>query len=89
MQYDESGLSGPYIMEELYRITDGKAIITTEVGQHQMWAAQYYKYTKPRTFINLRRSGNHGIWFGRGHRRKDGTPGSDRNQRGGETDVFE
>lgn len=64
MQYDESGLSGPYIMEELYRITDGKAIITTEVGQHQMWAAQYYKYTKPRTFITSGGLGTMGYGLG-------------------------
>jgi len=40
-----------YVVEEIYRLTKGKAIITTEVGQNQMWAAQYYHFTKPRTFI--------------------------------------
>ncbi|MGI6011723.1 MAG: biosynthetic-type acetolactate synthase large subunit [Ruminococcus sp.] len=64
MQYDESGLSGPYIMEELYRITKGDAIITTEVGQHQMWAAQYYKYTRPRTFITSGGLGTMGYGLG-------------------------
>jgi acetolactate synthase-1/2/3 large subunit len=39
------------VIEELYNVTSGNAIICTEVGQHQMWAAQYYKYTKPRTLI--------------------------------------
>jgi len=41
-----------YVVEELYKQTGGKAIITTEVGQNQMWAAQYYHFTKPRTFIS-------------------------------------
>ncbi len=74
MQYDESGLSGPYIMEELYRITDGKAIITTEVGQHQMWAAQYYKYTKPRTFITSGGLGTMGYGLGAAIGAKMGRP---------------
>jgi len=39
-------------MEKVYEITKGKAIIVTSVGQHQMWAAQYYQYTEPRTFIS-------------------------------------
>lgn len=41
-----------YIMQNIYEQTEGKAIITTEVGQHQMWAAQFYDYTKPRTYIS-------------------------------------
>lgn len=41
-----------YIIEKIYEITEGNAIITTEVGQHQMWAAQFYKYKDPRTFIS-------------------------------------
>jgi len=41
-----------YVVEQLYKLTEGKAIITTEVGQNQMWAAQFYKYTEPRTFIS-------------------------------------
>ena len=52
LKYDDSQLSCPYIIEELDRITKGNAIITTDVGQHQMWAAQYYHYTKPRTFLS-------------------------------------
>ena len=74
MQYDKSGLSGPYIMEELYRITDGKAIITTEVGQHQMWAAQYYKYTMPRTFITSGGLGTMGYGLGAAIGAKMGRP---------------
>ena len=52
LKYDDSGLSCPYIMETIDDITGGEAIITTDVGQHQMWAAQYYRYTKPRTFLS-------------------------------------
>ena len=40
-----------FVIEKVYDVTEGKAIITTEVGQHQMWTAQYYKFTQPRTFI--------------------------------------
>ncbi len=57
LTYRQEGLSGPYLVEEIYRQTHGDAIIVTEVGQHQMWAAQYYKYSKPRTLIT---SG--GLW---------------------------
>ncbi|MBP3889280.1 MAG: biosynthetic-type acetolactate synthase large subunit [Cellulosilyticum sp.] len=45
-------LSPQYIMRNVYEQTEGKAIITTEVGQHQMWAAQFFDYTKPRTYIS-------------------------------------
>ncbi len=50
-QRDEN-LRPQFIMESIYEETDGEAIITTEVGQHQMWAAQFYKYTKPKTFLS-------------------------------------
>ncbi|MDD5679526.1 MAG: biosynthetic-type acetolactate synthase large subunit [Kiritimatiellae bacterium] len=49
---DESKLMPQYVIEQIYALTKGDAIIVTEVGQHQMWSAQYYKYTKPRTFIS-------------------------------------
>ena len=45
LRYDETALSCPYIMEQIDKITEGKAIITTDVGQHQMWAAQFYHNT--------------------------------------------
>lgn len=48
---EEGGIMPQYVIEKIYDVTDGKAIITTEVGQHQMWTAQYYKFTRPRTFI--------------------------------------
>ncbi|MGI6550677.1 MAG: biosynthetic-type acetolactate synthase large subunit [Syntrophomonadales bacterium] len=40
-----------FVIEKIYDVSEGKAIITTEVGQHQMWTAQYYRFTQPRTFI--------------------------------------
>lgn len=53
LNYPADGKLKPqFIIEQIYDITKGQAIITTEVGQNQMWAAQYYKYTKPRTFIS-------------------------------------
>jgi len=45
------GLSGQYAIEKLYQITKGEAIITTEVGQHQMWAAQHYRFKEPKKFL--------------------------------------
>lgn len=64
LNYDDSTLSCPYIIEELDRLTEGKAIITTDVGQHQMWASQYYKYTEPRTFLSSGGLGTMGYGLG-------------------------
>ncbi len=64
LTYDQSTLTGPYIIEEIYRITNGEAIITTDVGQHQMWAAQYYKYTKPHTLLTSGGLGTMGYGLG-------------------------
>ncbi len=53
LKYDNNEeLKPQYIMEAVYKITEGKAVMVTDVGQHQMWAAQYYQYSKPRTFIS-------------------------------------
>jgi len=54
LDYDrDSKLIKPqYVLEKLYELTDGDAYITSDVGQHQMWAAQYYKFDKPRRWIN-------------------------------------
>jgi acetolactate synthase-1/2/3 large subunit len=50
---DKKGAIKPqYVVEQIYEATRGKAVITTEVGQNQMWAAQWYKYDYPRTFIS-------------------------------------
>jgi len=56
-------LSPQYVVEQIYKITKGDAIICTEVGQNQMWAAQYYKYTEPRTFISSGGLGTMGFGF--------------------------
>ena len=64
LKYPAEGLSGPFIVEEIYRATNGEAIITTEVGQHQMWAAQYFKYTKPRTLLTSGGLGTMGYGLG-------------------------
>ena len=62
--YHRDVLSGPFVVEEIYRQTKGEAIISTEVGQHQMWAAQFYKYTKPRTFLTSGGLGTMGYGLG-------------------------
>lgn len=64
LKYDDSKLTCPYIIEELDRVTKGKAIISTDVGQHQMWAAQYYQYTEPRTFLSSGGLGTMGYGLG-------------------------
>lgn len=64
LKYEKEQLSGPFIIEEIDRVTGGEAIITTDVGQHQMWAAQYYHYTKPRTFLSSGGLGTMGYGLG-------------------------
>ncbi|MBR4982603.1 MAG: biosynthetic-type acetolactate synthase large subunit [Lachnospiraceae bacterium] len=64
LKYDDSVLSCPYIMEQIDEVTKGQAIITTDVGQHQMWASQFYHYTKPRTFLSSGGSGTMGYGLG-------------------------
>ena len=64
LKYDTSKLTCPYIIEELDRVTNGKAIVTTDVGQHQMWAAQFYHYTEPRTFLSSGGLGTMGYGLG-------------------------
>ena len=53
LKYDKSsrGIKPMYVIEKIYEITKGDAIICTEVGQHQMWTAQFYKFSQPRTFL--------------------------------------
>ena len=64
LKYDNSQLSCPYVMETIDKVTKGDALITTDVGQHQMWAAQYYRYTKPRTFLSSGGLGTMGYGLG-------------------------
>jgi acetolactate synthase-1/2/3 large subunit len=64
LSYDRSQLSCPYIIEEIDRITKGQAVLTTDVGQHQMWTAQYYRFTEPRTFITSGGLGTMGYGLG-------------------------
>lgn len=64
LKYDAAELSCPFVMQEIDRVTNGEAIITTDVGQHQMWAAQYYQYTKPRTFLSSGGLGTMGYGLG-------------------------
>lgn len=72
--YNENGLTGPYIIDKIYDKTKGDAIITTEVGQHQMWAAQYYKYSRPRQFITSGGLGTMGYGLGASIGAKVGNP---------------
>ena len=53
LQYDQTGdkIKPQYVIEQIYEASGGEAIIATEVGQHQMWSAQYYKFTQPRTMV--------------------------------------
>lgn len=74
LNYDHTQLTGPYIIEKLYGLTDGDAIITTDVGQHQMWAAQYYKYKEPRTFLSSGGLGTMGFGLGAAIGAKMGRP---------------
>ena len=64
LRYDKNLLTGPYVVEQIYELTQGDAVITTEVGQHQMWAAQFYKYKHPRTFVTSGGLGTMGYGLG-------------------------
>ncbi len=64
LKYPETGLNGPYMIDAIYRMTKGDALIVTEVGQHQMWAAQFYKYKKPRTLLTSGGLGTMGYGLG-------------------------
>lgn len=74
LKYHHEILTGPFIVEEVYRQTEGEAIITTEVGQNQMWAAQYYKFTKPRTLLTSGGLGTMGYGLGAAMGAKTGCP---------------
>lgn len=64
MNYNTEILTGPYVMERISELTEDDAIITTDVGQHQMWAAQYYKYRRPRQLLTSGGMGTMGYGLG-------------------------
>lgn len=74
LKYDKNILTGPFIIEEIYKETKGDALIVTEVGQHQMWAAQYYRYSKPRTLLTSGGLGTMGYGLGASIGAKLGRP---------------
>ncbi len=61
--YSDTVIKPQYVVEQLYELTKGNAIISTEVGQNQMWAAQFYKYDKPRTLLTSGGLGTMGYGF--------------------------
>ncbi|HVN96011.1 MAG TPA: biosynthetic-type acetolactate synthase large subunit [Syntrophorhabdaceae bacterium] len=64
LTYQKNGTLKPqFVIERIYELTKGKAIITTEVGQNQMWTAQFYKFLKPRTMITSGGLGTMGFGF--------------------------
>ena len=76
LNYDDSTLTGPYVIEQIDYITDSNAIICTDVGQHQMWAAQYYHYRRPRQLITSGGAGTMGFGLGAAIGAKYGNPDS-------------
>ena len=64
LSYDKSRLTCPMVIEKLDKLTKGDAIIVTDVGQHQMWAAQYYTFSKPRTLLTSGGLGTMGYGLG-------------------------
>ena len=74
LKYDTDKLTCPYVIQELDRVTEGKAVISTDVGQHQMWAAQFYQYTEPRTFLSSGGLGTMGYGLGACIGAKTGMP---------------
>lgn len=74
LKYDHGQLTGPAVVEEIYKVTEGDAIIVTDVGQHQMWAAQYYKYKKPHTLLTSGGLGTMGYGLGAAIGAKMGRP---------------
>ncbi len=64
MTYHTETLTGPFLMETIYKVTKGEALIVTEVGQHQMWAAQFYHYKHPRQLLTSGGLGTMGYGLG-------------------------
>lgn len=64
MTYDKGILTGPQVIEKIYELTNGDATVVTEVGQHQMWAAQFYQYKKPHQLLTSGGLGTMGYGLG-------------------------
>lgn len=64
LRYDKNSFTGPFIIQAINEVTQGDAVIVTEVGQHQMWASQYYNYRFPRTFLTSGGLGTMGYGLG-------------------------
>ena len=64
LRYDKNLLTGPFIVQTINEVTGGDAVIVTEVGQHQLWAAQYYQYRQPRTLLTSGGLGTMGYGLG-------------------------
>jgi len=73
---DDDKLHPQYVVEEIYNVTKGEAIICTEVGQNQMWAAQFYKFMKPRTMLSSGGLGTMGYGFPAAIGAQIGRPGA-------------
>ena len=76
LTYNKDVLTGPYVIEKLYELTNGDAIISTGVGQHQMWAAQFYKFKRPKTFLTSGGLGTMGYGLGASIGAQVGNPDS-------------
>ena len=74
LRYDQDKLTGPYVVQKIYEETKGDAIIVTDVGQHQMWAAQYYTYSRPHQFLTSGGLGTMGYGLGAAIGAKVGVP---------------
>ena len=74
MKITENVFSGPAVVRKIYEMTHGDAIITTEVGQHQMWAAQFYQYSRPEQFLTSGGLGTMGYGLGAAIGAKVGCP---------------
>jgi len=64
LRYNGDILTPQYVLEKIFELTKGEAIVATEVGQHQIWTAQHYKFTKPRTFVSSGGLGTMGFGLG-------------------------
>ncbi len=74
LDYDKNALTCPYVIETLDKLTNGEAIVSTDVGQHQMWTAQFYKFKTPRTFLTSGGLGTMGYGLGAAIGAKVGMP---------------